>query len=136
MSEATAPWQWRLPDGWTTKPLFSVGRETKVKNVGLREQNLLSLSYGRIVAKDINTSEGLLPESFETYQIVSVGDIVFRFTDLQNDKRSLRSARVDQRGIITSAYMAFTPTKVSSRFFEYLMRAYDVSKVFYGMGGG
>lgn len=96
----------------------------------------MSLSYGRIIRKDINTSEGLLPESFETYQIVQPDDLVFRFTDLQNDKRSLRSGRVLERGIITSAYLAFRPVGMNARYFEYLMRAYDVSKVFYGMGGG
>ena len=73
------------------------------------EDNLLSLSFGRIVRKDIDTQEGLLPESFETYQVVEPNDMIFRFTDLQNDKRSLRSARTPERGIITSAYMAFTP---------------------------
>lgn len=100
------------------------------------EKNLLSLSYGRIVPKDINASDGLLPESFETYQIVMPNDEVFRFTDLQNDKRSLRSARVEERGIVTSAYTAFTPRSIHPPFFDYLMRGYDVSKVFYGMGGG
>lgn len=129
-------WAPLVPAGWCVVPLFAVGRESRTKNTGLAEQNLLSLSYGRIIRKDINASEGLLPESFETYQIVQPDDIVFRFTDLQNDQRSLRSARVLERGIVTSAYMAFTPRRVSARFFAYLMRGYDVSKVFYGMGGG
>jgi len=80
--------------------------------VGLIEKNLLSLSYGRIVLKNITSSDGLLPESFETYQIVMPNDEVFRFTDLQNDKRSLRSALVQERGIITSAYTAFTPRSI------------------------
>lgn len=116
--------------------MFTVGQESTTKNSQGSEQNLLSLSFGRIVRKDINTADGLLPASFETYQIVEPDDVVFRFTDLQNDKRSLRSARVVERGIITSAYLAFTPTGIDPRFFEYLMRGYDVSKVFYGMGGG
>ena len=47
---------------------------------------MLSLSYGKIIRKDINTSEGLLPESFNTYNIVEKGDIVIRPTNLLNDK--------------------------------------------------
>jgi type I restriction enzyme S subunit len=99
---------------------------------------LLSLSYGRIIEKDIDSSEGLLPESFETYQIVQPNDMVFRFTDLQNDQRSLRSALVKDKGIITSAYLAFRPNEqvLVPRFLDYLMRAYDLSKVFYPLGGG
>jgi len=102
----------------------------------MKEDNLLSLSYGNIVNKDINTSDGLLPESFETYQIVKPGDIVLRLTDLQNDKRSLRSALVTQTGIITSAYLALKPEGIDPKYLGYLLRAYDVSKVFYSMGGG
>lgn len=133
---STAPWIGKLPAQWEEKPLFAVARERRHSNAGMRENNLLSLSYGRIIRRDINTSQGLLPESFETYQIVQPGDVVFRLTDLQNDQRSLRSAIVGERGIITSAYLAVIPEGVSPTFFSYLMRAYDVQKVFYSMGGG
>lgn len=129
-------WIGDLPSHWLTAPFGSVLVETKVKNAGMTETNLLSLSYGRIVRKDIGSREGLLPESFETYQIVDPGQIVFRFTDLQNDQRSLRSARVAERGIITSAYTSVFPSGMDSRYVAYLMRSYDASKVFYGLGGG
>ncbi|MEU3878296.1 restriction endonuclease subunit S [Streptomyces californicus] len=115
---------------------MSVLHESKVKNVGLAERNLLSLSFGRIIRKNIDAVGGLLPESFETYQIVERNHLVFRFTDLQNDQRSLRSARVTERGIITSAYVSVRPTGIDARYVEHLMRSYDLTKVFYGLGGG
>ena len=133
---STAPWIGQMPAHWDEKPLFAVAVQRREQNTGMREKNLLSLSYGRIVRKDINASEGLLPESFETYQIVRPGDVIFRLTDLQNDKRSLRSAICDEQGIITSAYVAVVPGGIAPKFFNYLMRAYDVQKVFYSMGGG
>lgn len=119
-----------------TLPLMAVARESSVKNSGMREQNLLSLSYGEIVRKDIKSADGLLPASFETYQIVDPGMTILRFTDLQNDQRSLRSGLVKERGIITSAYVAINPFAMNSRYFAYTMRAYDANKVFYSMGGG
>ncbi|GGZ24869.1 hypothetical protein GCM10010387_17880 [Streptomyces inusitatus] len=134
--DSGVPWVGRIPKGWDTVPLMSVLHESKVKNVGLTESNLLSLSFGRIIRKDIDAIGGLLPESFETYQIVEPNHLVFRFTDLQNDQRSLRSARVTERGIITSAYVSARPTGIDARYAEYLMRSYDVTKVFYGLGGG
>lgn len=130
------PWVGSVPTHWQVRPLLGVATERSEPNTGMRENNLLSLSYGRIVRKDIDANDGLLPESFETYQIVQRGDIVLRLTDLQNDKRSLRSAQVLERGIITSAYLALAPTAASSAFLAYLLRAYDLSKVFYSMGGG
>lgn len=131
-----ASWFGHAPNGWGVLPLYAVARERKDSNLGLREQNLLSLSYGRIVRKDINTSEGLLPASFETYQIVERDNIVLRMTDLQNDQRSLRSGLVEERGIITSAYLALALRGVSPRFIAYQLRAIDQMKVFYSMGGG
>ncbi len=129
-------WLGNVPDHWSVKPLYSAVVERAESNKGMIEDNLLSLSYGRIVSKDISSNDGLLPGSFETYQIVRPGDIVLRLTDLQNDKRSLRSAIVDEKGIITSAYLAVTPRGPDSKYMSYLFRAYDVTKVFYSMGGG
>lgn len=136
MRPSDIPWLREIPEHWKVSPMRAVALPKQVRNTGMIESNLLSLSYGRIVRKDITTSDGLLPESFETYQIVDRDDVVFRFTDLQNDKRSLRSALVAERGIITSAYVAVRPKDVEPRFFAYVMRAWDLSKVFYGLGGG
>jgi type I restriction enzyme S subunit len=130
------PWVDAVPAHWPVLPLFGVACERSESNAGMVEDNLLSLSYGRIVRKDIDSNDGLLPESFETYQVVHEGDIVLRLTDLQNDKRSLRSASVHEHGIITSAYLALRPEGAEPAFLSYLLRAYDLSKVFYSMGGG
>lgn len=136
MKDSGVEWLGEVPEHWDCKPVLGVARERDEDNKGMKEDNLLSLSYGNIVNKDINTSDGLLPESFENYQIVRPGDIVLRLTDLQNDKRSLRSALVNQTGIITSAYLALKPESIDPKYLGYLLRAYDVSKVFYSMGGG
>lgn len=129
-------WLGEVPGHWEVKPFYSVAAEREEPNIGMQEDNLLSLSYGRIIQKDINSNDGLLPESFETYQVIRPGDIVFRLTDLQNDKRSLRTALVEETGIITSAYVASKPTNIEPRYLSQLLRAYDVTKVFYSMGGG
>ena len=129
-------WLGEIPEHWRVMPFFTQAQERKETNKGMLESNLLSLSYGRIVPKDINTHEGLLPESFESYQIVHPDDIVFRLTDLQNDKRSLRSAICKELGIITSAYLVVRTQVLDSNYLTYLMRSYDVMKVFYSMGGG
>lgn len=130
-------WVGRIPAHWPIHPVYSYYGERKNKNQLGKEDNLLSLSYGRVIRKDINTNDGLLPESFNTYNIVEAGDIIIRPTDLQNDKRSLRTGLVKEHGIITSAYIDLCPLKqVDSRYFHFLLHAYDVMKVFYNMGNG
>jgi type I restriction enzyme S subunit len=134
--ESAIEWAKIIPSNWKVLPLYSLAIESVNSNVGMTESNLLSLSYGRVIRKDINSNDGLLPQSFETYQIVEPNQIILRLTDLQNDMRSLRSALVTERGIITSAYLALEPKDIQPRYLSHLLRAYDITKVFYSMGGG
>ena len=137
MKDSGIEWAGEIPVHWPVHPVYSYYGERKNKNRLGKEDNLLSLSYGRVIRKDINTNDGLLPESFNTYNIVEAGDIIIRPTDLQNDKRSLRTGLVKEHGIITSAYIDLCPLKqVDSRYFHFLLHAYDVMKVFYNMGNG
>ena len=113
-----------IPAHWIMHPVYYYFGERKKKNIFGLENNLLSLSYGKIVRKDINTNDGLLPASFNTYNIIEAGDIVIRPTDLQNDKRSLRTGLAKERGIITSAYIALMPIMpVNTGYFHYLLHA-------------
>lgn len=137
MKDSGIEWVGMIPAHWIAHPVYTYFGERKNKNRFGVEDNLLSLSYGRVIRKGINTSDGLLPESFNTYNIVEAGDIIIRPTDLQNDKRSLRTGLVKEYGIITSAYIDLCPIKkVDSRYFHFLLHAYDVMKVFYNMGNG
>lgn len=131
------PWLGKIPAHWSLYPAFSVLREKNLRNTGLVVNDVLSLSYGRIITRDVEKNRGLLPMSFDTYQIVSKGNVVLRLTDLQNDQRSLRVGLAKQRGIITSAYLCLEPQNdLHSEYLYYLLHSLDVQKVFYGMGSG
>lgn len=137
MKDSGISWIGEIPKEWTIMPLYCFYSERKNKNIFGAENNLLSLSYGNVIRKDINTSEGLLPSNYNGYNIVEAGDIIIRPTDLQNDKRSLRTGLSKERGIITSAYIALKPKNgINSRFYYYLLHTYDILKVFYNMGNG
>jgi type I restriction enzyme S subunit len=131
-------WLPEIPEHWNIKYLFQVSHEHYISNKDIHHQNLLSLSYGKIVHKDINTTEGLLPASFDTYQIIEPGNIVFRFTDLQNDHKSLRVGLSKETGIITSAYIAVEVDTIYilPEYFYYTLHSFDIKKLFYSMGSG
>ncbi len=103
----------------------------------MKRNTVLSLSYGNIRVREESELTGLVPESFETYQLVDKGDLIFRPTDLQNDKVSLRSSISYFEGIITSAYLNLRFKETADpKFYHYLFRAIDNNKVIYGLGSG
>lgn len=137
MKESGIAWIGTMPENWPIRVLFQLVTLVKNKNTDLGETNLLSLSYGKIKRKDINTTDGLLPASFDGYNIIEKNDIVLRLTDLQNDHTSLRVGRATERGIITSAYVTIRPIKgVNSEYLYYILHAFDLKKGLYGMGSG
>lgn len=137
MKDSGLQWVGKIPAEWMVAPLYSTVRQVKNLNVGNRERNLLSLSYGRITRKDIDTATGLVPASYAGYNIIESGDIVLRLTDLQNDKKSIRVGLSKERGIVTSAYVTIRPSgKASPDYLAYSILAFDIAKGFYGIGSG
>ena len=137
MKDSGISWIGEIPEHWEVRHLSQVSYEHYISNKEVHHQNLLSLSYGRIIRKDINTTEGLLPASFDTYQIVEDGNIVMRLTDLQNDHKSLRVGLVKEEGIVTSAYVCLgVYDSIFPSYLYNVLHSYDIKKLFYSMGGG
>lgn len=135
--DSRVSWLGDVPEHWEVAPALAVYRPRSVKNAGMLESTVLSLSYGRIIVKPKEKLRGLVPESFETYQIVDPGNIIVRTTDLQNDQNSLRIGHAKNRGIITSAYMCLeTTSRVNNEFGYQYLNTYDLMKIIYGYGSG
>ena len=90
MKDSGVKWLGQVPEHWEVLPALAVYKPKLIKNTGMIEKAVLSLSYGRIIEKPPEKLHGLIPESFESYQVVDPGDIIVRTTDLQNDHTSLR----------------------------------------------
>ncbi len=130
-------WLGDIPEHWKVKPGFTIISERKEKNIGLKINTVLSLSYGNVIIKPEEKLTGLVPESFETYQIVYPNDIIIRPTDLQNDKTSLRTGLAKNHGIITSAYINILVKEGNnSSYLHYFFHCVDITKVIYGLGSG
>lgn len=134
MKNSGNKWIGNIPAHWDLVYLWQICSEQHTKNKDNEESNVLSLSHGSIIQKkDLNY--GLVPKDYIGYQIVEPGDIILRLTDLQNDQKSLRTALVRERGIITSAYVCIR-TSQNPRFIQLILHVYDINKYFYGLGGG
>lgn len=138
LKDSNIEWIGKIPQHWEICKLLNLYKERKCKNKGNTETNVLSLSYGNIKRRNVENNMGLLPESFETYNIIVPDNIVLRLTDLQNDHRSLRCGLVKEQGIITSAYVTLEKKldSISSNYYYRLLHTFDIMKGFYGMGDG
>ncbi|HHO0836763.1 restriction endonuclease subunit S [Aeromonas caviae] len=137
MKKSGVDWVGDIPEHWSLQPGFIVFNENKKSNKGMIESQVLSLSYGKIIVKAKEKLNGLVPESFETYQVVSPGNIIIRCTDLQNDKTSLRTGFVKNHGIITSAYLCLNISlEQNAEYIHYFLHALDVCKEIYRYGSG
>ena len=138
MKDSGIEWIGQIPQHWEICKLLKLFKDRKCPNKGNVEHNVLSLSYGNIKRRNVETNMGLLPESFESYNIIEPDNIVLRLTDLQNDHKSLRCGLVKERGIITSAYVTLElkDTSQCANYYYRLLHTFDIEKGFYGMGAG
>lgn len=137
MKDSGVEWIGEIPEHWGVLPGLRFFSENKKKNIGMVETQVLSLSYGNIIVRPPEKLTGLVPESFETYQIIRPDYIVIRGTDLQNDKTSLRIGFVQDKGIITSAYLAFKTLGSHNPKYLYLfLHVLDITKAIYRYGSG
>ena len=120
MKTTTIPFCEFVPVEWDIIPnryLF-VNHSIKVGE-NANDYQLLSLTTGGVKKKDINASGGKVPTSYDNYQTVSNGDMIFCLFDL--DCSAVFSGLSPFDGMITSAYDVYMPDKkyVDKHYIEY-----------------
>ena len=108
MKNSGIEWIGEIPDDWNEIPnryLF-INHSTKVGEKA-NEYQLLSLTTSGVKVKDMNSTGGKVPESYESYQTVEKGDIIFCLFDL--DCSAVFSGLSKYNGMITSAYDVLKP---------------------------
>jgi type I restriction enzyme S subunit len=100
------PWLGDIPQHWETVPNRSYLKLRK-RLVGERskEFNLLSLTLRGIIARDMENPTGKWPASFNNYQEVLPGDLVFCLFDIDETPRFVGLSTL--LGMITGAYTVF-----------------------------
>lgn len=141
MKDSGIEWVGQIPFSWDVKPIRAKFREVTEKNKLGIEKNALKFTYGNIVKKDNfdAADDDYVANTILNYMVVNPGTIMPNGLNLNFDFVTQRVALVKERGIITSAYIAFAPIlddDISTQFFTYLLKAYDSCKAFHNMGGG
>ena len=111
--------------------------ENATKNTNCKERLQLQFRYGDIVRKVNQSEESDVLDTISKYTIVEPDDIMINGLNLNYDFISQRVAQVQERGVITSAYISLRPTEIAnSRYFTYFLKSMDAKKMFHGMGTG
>ena len=121
--ESGLPWVPRVPSHWGLIPNRAVLKKRKVI-VGGNHKNfqLLSLTKGGVIVRDISTGKGKFSSDMGTSQEVRKGDFVFCLFDVPETPRTVGLSTHD--GMITSAYTVFEPRKMLPEGVRYLERFY------------
>ena len=108
-----------LPSHWSIVPNRYLFRYDGMKvGQNFSKYQLLSLTKEGVKEKDINAGGGKVPDSYDNYQTVKKGQMIFCLFDL--DCSAVFSGLSSYDGMITSAYDVFTPTDlIDGRYADY-----------------
>ena len=140
MKDSGIEWIGQIPEEWSLVPIRAVFEEVTDKNYDGSVKNALKFTYGAIVPKTNFEADNddYVANTILNYTVVEPGTIVLNGLNLNFDFVSQRIGLVKNKGVITSAYIAFKPLgeRVSPEYATYLFKAYDGCKALHNMGGG
>lgn len=130
------PWLEEVPEHWEVKKVKRYSVSKKELNKGNIEKNILSLTYKGVIKNNIDTPNGLVPKSYETYQRFFKNDLVFKLIDLENIKTS-RVGLVAEDGAMSPAYIRLTldDNFIPKYGFYYFYKLY-IEQVYNNLGSG
>lgn len=137
MKDSGIEWIGEIPEHWEAlKAKYVLEKYKEIVGNRVNEFDVLSLTMRGVIYRDTSSNDGLLPESYETYQIIRPNDLVFKLIDLENVKTS-RIGLSPYTGISSSAYIVLkNRADENNKFFYYLYLIMYYKLVFNGMGHG
>ena len=136
MKPSGVGWIGNIPRHWKiVRGKFILSHKKEI-NSDFQCSNLLSLTLNGVLRKDMNSSEGLIPSDYRTYQVFYPDNLVFKLIDLENIQTS-RVGIVPEKGIMSPVYIRL---KCNSDLHEryYFYQYYDLYKkhIFNFLGKG
>lgn len=118
------PWLTQIPTNWKLIRNKQFLQEKKIIVGNLSNQyTLLSLTLRGVIKRALSEKKGKLPSSFDTYKIISPGDIVFCLFDMDETPRTVGLSEYD--GMLTGAYTVFQVHDINPQFLYYYYLSLD-----------
>lgn len=128
MKDSGVEWLGKVPETWDTAPLKSF-LQLRRDIVGSDSSNtkLLSLTLQGVIERNLENPTGKMPASFDGYQRISAGEMVFCLFDMDETPRTVGVAPQD--GMLTGAYTVFRPqSELWARYLYYFFLHVDEYK--------
>lgn len=127
LRDSGLPWVGEIPADWRVAPNRSlfVRRQDQVGPLH-DDIALLSLTRRGVIVRDVSDNRGKFPASFDTYQHVSPGQLVFCLFDIPETPRTVGLAHCE--GMVTGAYSVFEVPHASAKYLTYLYQGFDDEK--------
>lgn len=128
MKDSGVEWLGEVPETWDAAPLKSF-LQLRRDIVGSESSNtkLLSLTLQGVIERDLENPTGKMPASFDGYQRISAGEMVFCLFDMDETPRTVGVAPQD--GMLTGAYTVFRPqSELWARYLYYFFLHVDEYK--------
>ncbi len=121
------PWLSQMPSHWTLLRNKNFLQEVK-ETVGSDsvDYTLLSLTKNGIIPRDVASGKGKFPKDFDTYKVITSGDLAFCLFDIDETPRTVGLSKQD--GMLTGAYTVFHLNGINSQFMTYYYLALDNAK--------
>jgi len=128
MKDSGVEWLGETPETWDAAPLKSLLRLRRdVVGADSATTKLLSLTLQGVIERDLDNPTGKMPASFDGYQRISAGEMVFCLFDIDETPRTVGVAPQD--GMITGAYTVFRPaSELWARYLYYFFLHVDEYK--------
>ena len=135
MKDSGISWIGMIPKDWKMLRTKNQYRSHKIiAGTDAEKYERLALTLDGVIKRSKEDSTGLQPDSFDGYQILQKGELVFKLIDLEN----LATSRVGYSpftGIVSPAYVILHPIQdVNARFGEYYFLSLWQRAIFNSLG--
>lgn len=136
--ESGIPWDICEPATWDCVRGKALFENPKYINKNNEYKNVLSLTLKGVIRNNIENPNGLVPRSYDTYQLFEKDDLVFKLIDLENISTS-RVGLVGEQGIMSPAYIRLVLRKKEKQNIKYYYYQYFSlyqRQIFNSLGAG
>lgn len=128
MKDSGVEWLGELPEAWDTAPLRTFLKLRRdIVGSDSATTKLLSLTLQGVIERDLENPTGKMPASFDGYQRISAGEMVFCLFDMDETPRTV--GITSQDGMLTGAYTVFqSRSELWARYLYYFFLHVDEYK--------